>query len=148
MANDGHLYVIRNGDYCKIGFTGDPGSRIKVLVTKYDLFYPEVFVSEYNGIARVYESVIHYKFIESIIGDEWFKVDFNKAVTEVKRLIESGFSGDDVTEVKKPRISITPKTLTLLNELCDLFPTPIKGVSNKIQIVADLIIKAHKKEIK
>lgn len=148
MADNGYLYVIRNKDYCKIGYTGDPEARIKTLVTKYGLFYPDVFVSGYSEISRVYESVIHYKFIESFIGEEWFKVDFDLAVSEVKRLICSGLSDDDITIVKKPRISVSTKTLAMIDYLCELNPSGIKGVNNRVQVVADLIIKAHKKVTK
>ena len=148
MASDGYIYVIKHKDCCKIGYTANPERRIKALITKLNLFYPEIFISEYCGIARDYESIIHHKFIEKLIGEEWFRVDFEEAKEEVKKTINLGLHVDYDLNIKKPRVTITPNTLILLDELCEKSKSPIQGVSNKIQVIADLVMKAHKKEVK
>jgi hypothetical protein len=84
--NAGYVYILRNKDQCKIGFSASPKSRVANLSKRNSIKNPEYWISEVCGDARLWESNCHENLFEKRIKGEWFKIDINDAVKIAKSL--------------------------------------------------------------
>ncbi len=148
MPSNGHVYAINYGNNTKIGYSAEPATRIKVIVSKYQLSDPLVFISDYHFLARDVETLVHNYLIESFIGEEWFDVGFKECIEVIKQTLNECLCWRDLSEIKKPRVTLTPRTMDLLNNICERRDSIHPLVSNKVRVLAELIEEAHKKECK
>jgi hypothetical protein len=86
----GYVYILYNLDsgLVKIGKTKQPHKRFNTLSNQNgsDLRY---FITESIYIESLVEKVMHAKFHKFRQKGEWFKIDFDIVVNELKRLLNS-----------------------------------------------------------
>ena len=82
------LYIIKTGNFYKIGITQDIKSRIKTIETNNPLT-PELIFYEKISKSREVESFLHIKLKSKNIKNEWFKLskkDINSTIKEIVKL--------------------------------------------------------------
>lgn len=69
MSSEGHVYLLRGGDYLKIGFSKKPFKRLRELQTSCP--FPLVLVKSFCGPSLL-ERALHNKFRKYRLEGEWF----------------------------------------------------------------------------
>jgi hypothetical protein len=80
----GYVYVIRSGDYCKIGKSVDVLRRLKEISTSTPVAPEIVHTIPTNRMVRA-ENTIHAKFASKRARNEWFNLD-DSDIAEVKTI--------------------------------------------------------------
>lgn len=78
------LYVIKGGDYCKIGITSNVENRIYALQTANAVKIVKKLVFGFND-ARPVEKVLHSTFGSKRLNREWFMLD-EKDITKIRQI--------------------------------------------------------------
>lgn len=84
---DGYIYVIeRDNGNIKIGQSKDPRTRIKALRDQtYKMKINKCYISKLSDHCKMLEYKVHQELKEHAIGHEWFNINFEKAVTILKK---------------------------------------------------------------
>jgi hypothetical protein len=82
----GHVYIIKSDDCVKIGISTDVAKRIRSIRTQSGRNIDRVFVSESCSNYYSVEAKLHRHFKDKRLHGEWFKVDFESVVHELKSL--------------------------------------------------------------
>jgi len=94
MSAEGYVYIISDGEKCKVGFSANPAVRIKTLTSFYKMEVTNSFISDFSDYALKIEGATHKKLNKFIIPDmgrEWFLVDFDEAVKAVESIDDRQF---------------------------------------------------------
>lgn len=143
----GHVYVLKNKELCKVGYSIEPKSRIRALINEYNIKDAVYWISKVCGDARQWESAVHERLMDVRDSGEWFSIGLDGCVSAVEKLIPSDDYVRSITDYEKS-FYIQPYELA---KALEIFYTRDTGNPRDYEI--DLIIKdainlLHKKEVK
>lgn len=145
MSISGYVYVISDGERCKIGYSKKPEKRIKIILNIHIMNDEHKFISEFSNFSMNIERQAHEffnRYVIRSIGREWFDVPFELAVIVVKSLLNGSLKH---MPSEKP-IGLTKETevikLSIMNNLqFEMVVKEMKIKSQRIPAVYDVIFK-------
>ncbi|MEE9374516.1 MAG: GIY-YIG nuclease family protein [Saprospiraceae bacterium] len=97
------IYVIKNeNNLVKIGFSSQPKKRLKTLESQGGYKIIDSYISDYCFEYMSIEKAMHNLFKSGRTIGEWFEIDFDDAVKELKRMIAqmSNYDGFKLLQIK------------------------------------------------
>ena len=140
------IYIMKDlaGEF-KVGISKDPSKRVEQVKYKRDgvkLLYSSDTMQNALGVERA----VHLELSDFATGGEWFNCSYKQAMESIHKNAE--LIGKEVVHSKFKNILIEGPYNKMLTELSAKRKTEKNVVKTKQDIVAELISKQHKKEIK
>ena len=93
-CKEGYVYIMRIHDLCKIGISVNPVRRERQMNSHSPYKVEEGFVSCWFDDAKKYESILHRKYIKNNDHGEWFKINYENAVSFLTKLCDQYTKGE------------------------------------------------------
>lgn len=91
--NSRYVYVVKSGDYYKIGVASSVPSRVAVLQVGNPIKIEVVAYKDYKENAVAMEKQLHKKYEKNLVHGEWFCLG-SKEIEDVVQIIEGGRDGE------------------------------------------------------
>lgn len=99
----GHVYALQNEDLVKIGKSFRPTQRVKAIQTKSRFISGNTFISEASHLYSKVELECHAKLSKHRVVGEWFRIDFDDAVSCIKEVMKA-IATDEAEEAAEAKI--------------------------------------------